>query len=327
MKRIKDIILSDKTPMDKNSLWLKDGNLKYFEGVWKNIDTSKMSTNTSDIILDLEKCLMKNKNDDIKYLKNFIKQGETWAKNNGTYFSDASDTVFGFPVLMKNEIILISSIACSLNNETVVFPTSQYIYYPGIDSSGEVDLFANQRCIITGKIMIDLNKSNYCENTLDVQFEQKQEGLLEISLTEDTKQLSEETLTKIQNKLKNGPFSCIINGVVAFCRQADDSDRIIITISMKYGDPNADTSAGDVELYKNFDGITNFLIDYNTGEVLKFNQQFNGPLINSHTTDIGMVKQTSNIPVLPSNATLATVINSYNTLLTKLQDTGIMAKK
>ena len=57
MKRIKDIILSDKTPMNKNSLWLKDGNLKYFEGVWKNIDTSKMSTNTSDIILDNNKLL------------------------------------------------------------------------------------------------------------------------------------------------------------------------------------------------------------------------------------------------------------------------------
>ena len=197
-----------------------------------------------------------------------------------------------------------------------------------IDSFTENQILTNKAAIITGNIIIDLNKSRYYyEDTINVQLEQKQEGLLEISLTEDTKQLSEETLTKIQNKLKNGPFSCIINGVVAFCRQADDSDRIIITISMKYGDPNADTSAGDVELYKNFDGIFNFLIDYNTGKVLKFNQQVNGPLINSHTTDIGMVKQTSNIPVLPSNATLATVINSYNTLLTKLQDTGIMAKK
>ena len=324
MRKIKDIILSDKIPIDKNSLWLKDGNLKYFEGVWKNIDTSKMSTNTSDIILD------DTKNNDIEYLKNFIKQGETWAKNNGTYLPDEDYTaIFSFPVLLICEgVILIPSVAYSVDNKIIVFPKSQYLSMLDIDSFTENQILTNKGAIITGNIIIDLNKSRYYyENTINMQLEQEQEGLLEISLTEDTKQLSEETLTKIQNKLKNGPFSCIINGVVAFCRPADDSDRIIITISMKYGDPNADTSVGGVELYKNFDGIINFLIDYNTGEVLKSNQQFNGPLINSHTTDIGMVKQTSNIPVLPSNATLATVINSYNTLLTKLQDTGIMAKK
>ena len=324
MKRIKDIILSDKTPMDKNVLWLKDSNLKYFEGVWKDIDTSKMSTNTSDIILD------NNKANDIEYLKNFIKQGETWAKNNGTYLPDEDYTaIFSFPVLLLlNDVILISSVAYSVNNKIIVFPKTQYLSMFDIDSFTENQVLTNKGAILTGNIIIDLNSQyDYYENTLDLQLEQKQEGLLEISLTKDTKQLSEETLTKIQNKLKNGSFSCIINGVVALCRQEDNSDRIIITISMKYGDPNADTSAGDAEVYKNFDGIFNFLIDYNTGEVLKINQQFNGPLIDSHMTDIGMVKQTSNIPVLPSNATLATVINAYNTLLTKLQDTGIMAKK
>ena len=324
MKRIKDIILSDKTPMNKNVLWLKDSNLKYFEGVWKDIDTSKMSTNTSDIILD------NNKANDIEYLKNFIKQGETWAKNNGTYLPDEDYTaIFSFPVLLLlNDVILISSVAYSVNNKIIVFPKTQYLSMFDIDSFTENQVLTNKGAILTGNIIIDLNSQyDYYENTLDLQLEQKQEGLLEISLTEDTKQLSEETLTKIQNKLKNGSFSCIINGVVALCRQEDDSDRIIITISMKYGDPNADASAGDVEIYKNVDVIFNFLIDYNTGEVLKINQQVNGPLIDGHMTDIGMVKQTSNIPVLPSNATLATVINAYNTLLTKLQDTGIMAKK
>ena len=183
MKRIKDIILSDKAPMNKNSLWLKDGNLKYFEGVWKDIDTSKMSTNTSDIILD------DTKRDDIEYLKNFIKQGETWAKNNGTYILHEDLTAtFSFPVLLIFlNIILTPSVAYSIDNKIIVFPKSQDFPIPV-----------------------------YTEN------------------------------------------------------QVLTTEEAIIT---------------------------------------------------------GMVKQTSNIPVLSSNATLATVINAYNTLLTKLQDTGIMAKK
>lgn len=326
MKRIKDIILSDETPMNKNSLWLKDGNLKYFEGVWKDIDASKMSTNTSDIILNDTKC------NDIKYLKNFIKQGETWAKNNGTYYVLDEDltAMFSFPVLfIFDGVILSPSVAYSIDNKIIVFPKSQYLSVPDVDSYTENQVLTNAEIILTGNIIIDLNKSdNYYENTLEIQLEQKQEGLLEISLTTDTIQLSKETLTKIQNKLKNGPFSCLVNGIIAFCRQADNNnDRIVITVSMKHVDPNADTSIPGEELYKNYDSIFNFLIDYNTGKVLNVNQQVNGPLINSYTAGVGMVKQTSNIPVLSSNATLATVINAYNTLLTKLQDTGIMAKK
>ena len=41
----------------------------------------------------------------------------------------------------------------------------------------------------------------------------------------------------------------------------------------------------------------------------------------------GMVKQMPKIPALPPYATLATVIDSYNTLLTKLQDAYMMAKR
>lgn len=205
MKRIKDIILSDKTPMNKNSLWLKDGNLKYFEGVWKNIDTSKMLTNTSDIILD------DDKSDDIEYLKNFIKQGETWAKNNGTYTPDEDFTaMFSFPVLLTfSNLILIPSVAYSLNNKTIIFPKSQHLYLLDIDSSTDNLVLTNKGIIVTGNIIIDLNKSdNYYEDTL------------------------------------------------------------------------------------NFEDA-----------------------------------QMPNIPTLPSNAALTTVINAYNTLLTKLQDTGIMAKE
>lgn len=334
MKRIKDIILSDKTPMDKNSLWLKDSNLKYFEGVWKDIDTSKMSTNTSDIILDLEKCSMENKNDDIKYLKNFIKQGETWAKNNGTYESNASEAVFSFPVLMKYHYELIPSVAYSLNNETVVFPKSQYIYYPDADSPGENDVFVNESCIITGNITIDLNKSNYCESTLDIKSEELTARLLKISFTDNNQtQLSQKSLLAIRKELDNGPCSCILNGVVVSCRLNDGfndgfKDDIIITASIKYGDPKVDTSVGKAEenIYKNYDSIFNLLIDSETGKVLKKNQQVNGPIAGMSASP-GMVKQMPKIPALPSNATLATVINSYNTLLTKLQDAYMMAKK
>ena len=330
MKKIKDIILSDKTPMDKNSLWLKDGNLKYFEGVLKNIDTSKMSTNTSDIILDFEKCSTENKNDDIKYLKNFIKQGETWAKNNGTYLSDASETIFSFPVLMKDQYLLIPSIAYSLNNETVVFPKSQYIYYPDIDSPGENDIFVNQSSIVTGKITIDLNKSNYFENTLDIDSEDLTARLLKISFTDNNQtQLSQKSLLAIRNELDNGPCSCILNGVVASCRLSDSfKNTIVITSSIKYGDPDVNTSGNYAEenIYKNYDSIFNLLINSESGRVLRKNQQVNGPIAGTSASP-GMVKQMPKIPALPPYATLATVIDSYNTLLTKLQDAYMMAKR
>lgn len=334
MKKIKDIILSDKTPMDKNSLWLKDGNLKYFEGVWKNIDTSKMLTNTSDIILDFEKCSTENKNDDIKYLKNFIEQGETWAKNNGTYESNASEAVFSFPVLMKDHYILIPSVAYSLNNETVVFTKSQYIYYPDIDSIGENDIFVNQSCIVTGKITIDLNKSNYFENTLDMDSEDLTARLLKISFTDNNQtQLSRKSLLAIRKELDNGPCSCILNGVVVSCRLSDGfndgfKDNIIITSFIKYGNPKVDTLGGKAEenIYKNYDSIFNLLIDSESGRVLRKNQQVNGPIAGMSASP-GMVKQMPKIPALPPYATLATVIDSYNTLLTKLQDAYMMAKK
>lgn len=334
MKKIKDIILSDKTPMDKNSLWLKDGNLKYFEGVWKNIDTSKMLTNTSDIILDFEKCSTENKNDDIKYLKNFIKQGETWAKNNGTYLSDASEAVFSFPVLVKNGIVLISSIAYSLNNETVVFPKSQYMYYPAIDSIGENDIFVNQSYIFTGKITIDLNKSNYFENTLDMDSEDLTARLLKISFTDNNQtQLSQNSLLAIRKELDNGPCSCILNGVVASCRLSDDFDDgskgyIIITASIKYGTTEVNDLGNKAEekIYKNYDSIFNLLIDSESGRVIRKNQQVNGPIAGMSASP-GMVKQMPKIPALPPYATLATVIDSYNILLTKLQDAYMMAKR
>lgn len=330
MKKIKDIILSDKTPMDKNSLWLKDGNLKYFEGVWKNIDTSKMLTNTSDIILVFEKCSTENKNDDIKYLKNFIKQGETWAKNNGTYLSDASETIFSFPVLMKDQYLLIPSVAYSLNNETVVFPKSQYIYYPDIDSIGENDIFVNQSSIVTGKITIDLNKSNYFENTLDIDSEDLTARLLKISFTDNNQtQLSQKSLLAIRNELDNGPCSCILNGVVASCRLSDSfKNTIVITSSIKYGDPDVNTSGNYAEenIYKNYDSIFNLLINSESGRVLRKNQQVNGPIAGTSASP-GMVKQMPKIPALPPYATLATVIDSYNTLLTKLQDAYMMAKR
>lgn len=334
MKKIKDIILSDKTPMDKNSLWLKDGNLKYFEGVWKNIDTSKMLTNTSDIILDYEKCLTENKNDNIKYLKNFIKQGETWAKNNGTYLSDASEVIFSFPVLIKNYCMLLPSVAYSLNNETVIFPKSQYMCYPGIDSIGENDIFVNQSYIFTGKITIDLNKSNYFENTLDMDSEDLTARLLKISFTDNNQtQLSRNSLLAIRKELDNGPCSCILNGVVASCRLSDDFDdglkgHIIITASIKYGNPEVDTLGNKAEenIYKNYDSIFNLLIDSESGRVLRKNQQVNGPIAGMSTSP-GMVKQMPKIPALPPYATLATVIDSYNTLLTKLQDAYMMAKR
>lgn len=320
MKRIKDIILSDKTPMNKNSLWLKDGNLKYFEGIWKNIDTSKMSTNTSDIILDIIKAF-----DDIEYLKNFIKQGETWAKNNGTYNLDEDVTAtFIFPVLcMYGNMILIPSFAYSLDNKIIVFPKSKYL---SIVTSDENSNLTTEETIITGNIKIDLNnQDHYFDFALATQLESEQ-GLLEFTLNGIT-QLPEETLTKIKNRLMyNGSFSCIVDGSIALCRQENNPDRIIITISKKYGDPNADDSPGNIEVYKNYDSIVNFLIDYNTGKILRNNQQINGPFI-TNKDGVGMVKQTSNIPALPSNAALTTVINAYNTLLTKLQDTGIMAKK
>lgn len=320
MKRIKDVILSDKTPMDKNSLWLKDDNLKYFKGVWKNINTS--TNNTSDIILD------SNKDNDIEYLKKFIKQGETWAKNNSTYISDEDNTAFSFPVLLKtNYWILIPSIAHSINNKTIVFPKSQYVSLLDEDAYAENQILTNKKYIITGNIIIDLNSQyNYYEDTLDIQLDQTS-NLLEISIpTSTNEKLSAETLAKIQNKLDlNSSFSCIVNGVIAFCRydEQNHQQRIIITMSVTNGDPDA---SDDIELYKNFDLIINWLIDYNTGEILKLNQQMNGPIIDDNT-NVGMVQQTSNIPVLPSNATLNTVINAYNTLLTKLQETGIMAKK
>lgn len=330
MKRIKDIILSDKTPMDKNSLWLKDSNLKYFEGVWKNIDTSKMLTNTSDIILDFEKCSTENKNDDIKYLKNFIKQGETWAKNNGTYESNASETVFSFLVLIKNHYMLLPSVAYSLNNETVVFPKSQYICYPDIDSIGENDIFVNQSCIVTGKITIDLNKSNYFENTLDIDSEDLTARLLKISFTDNNQtQLSQKSLLAIRNELDNGPCSCILNGVVASCRLSDSfKNTIIITSSIKYGNPDVNTSGNYAEenIYKNYDSIFNLLINSESGRVLRKNQQVNGPIAGTSGSP-GMVKQMPKIPALPPDATLATVIDSYNTLLTKLQDAYMMAKR
>lgn len=330
MKKIKDIILSDKTPMDKNSLWLKDGNLKYFEGVWKNIDTSKMLTNTSDIILALEKCSTENKNDDIKYLKNFIKQGETWAKNNGTYLSDASETIFSFPVLIKIYYMLLPSVAYSLNNETVIFPKSQYMCYPDIDSIGENDIFVNQSSIVTGKITIDLNKSNYFENTLDIDSEDLTARLLKISFTDNNQtQLSQNSLLAIRNELDNGPCSCILNGVVASCRLSDSfKNTIIITSSIKYGNPDVNTSGNYAEenIYKNYDSIFNLLIDSESGRVLRKNQQVNGPIAGTSASP-GMVKQMPKIPALPPYATLATVIDSYNTLLTKLQDAYMMAKR
>ena len=320
MKRIKDIILSDKTPMDKNSLWLKDDNLKYFEGVWKNINTS--TNNISDIILD------NNKYNDIEYLKKFVKQGETWAKNNGTYISEEDNILFSFPVLLLNYYMLIPSIAYSVNNKTIVFPKSQYLSLLNSDSYIENQTLTNKKYIITGNIIIDLNSQyNYCEDTLNFQLD-KTASLLEISIpTSTNEKLSAETLAKIQNKLdlNNNGFSCIVNGIIAFCRfdYKAGQNRIIITMSVKQGDPDANS---EVEVYKNFDLIINWLIDYDTGEILKVNQQMNGPLID-HETDVGMVKQTSNISALPSNATLNTVISAYNTLLTKLQETGIMAKK
>lgn len=328
MKRIKDIILSDKTPMDKNVLWLKDSNLKYFEGVWKDIDTSKMSTNTSDIILDFSKCTMENKNDDIEYLKNFIKQGETWAKNNGTYVSDGNDFIFSFPVLTKNFYQLIPCFAYSFNNKTVIFPQSKYLYWPNDDSDSDDQFFENKSFIVTGNILIDLNKSNYLENTLDMEPEQSIGRLLKISFTDDNQtQLSKESLSAIRRELKDGACSCILNGVVVSCRLNDGfNDDIVITASMKYGDPKVDTSVGNAEenVYKNYDSIFNFLIDSDTGKVLKKNQQVNGPIAGKNP---GMVKQMSKIPALPPYATLDTVINSYNTLLTKLQDAYMMAKK
>lgn len=328
MKRIKDIILSDKTPMDKNSLWLKDGNLKYFEGVWKNIDTSKMSTNTSDIILDFSKCTMENKNDDIEYLKNFIKQGETWAKNNGTYVSDENDFIFSFPVLTKNFYQLIPGFAYSFNNKTIIFPQSKYLYWPDPDYDSDDQPFENKSFIVTGNILIDLNKSNYLENTLNMEPEQLTGRLLKISFTDDNQtQLSKESLSAIRRELKDGACSCILNGVVVSCRLNDGfNDDIVITASMKYGDPKVDTSVGNAEenAYKNYDSIFNFLIDSDTGKVLKKNQQVNGPIAGKNP---GMVKQMSKIPALPSNSTLDTVIYYYNTLLTKLQDAYMMAKK
>ena len=334
MKKIKDIILSDKTPMDKNSLWLKDGNLKYFEGVWKNIDTSKMLTNTSDIILALEKCSTENKNDDIKYLKNFIKQGETWAKNNGTYLSDASETIFSFPVLIKIYYMLLPSVAYSLNNETVIFPKSQYMCYPDIDSIGENDIFVNQSYIFTGKITIDLNKSNYFENTLDMDSEDLTARLLKISFTDNNQtQLSQNSLLAIRKELDNGPCSCILNGVVASCRLSDDFDDglknyIIITASIKYGTTEVNDLGNKAEekIYKNYDSIFNLLIDSESGRVIRKNQQVNGPIAGMSASP-GMVKQMPKIPALPPYATLATVIDSYNTLLTKLQDAYMMAKR
>lgn len=334
MKKIKDIILSDKTPMDKNSLWLKDGNLKYFEGVWKNIDTSKMLTNTSDIILDYEKCSTENKNDDIKYLKNFIKQGETWAKNNGTYLSDASEAIFSFPVLIKMQYLLLPSVAYSLNNETVIFPKSQYMCYPDIDSIGENDIFVNRSCIFTGKITIDLNKSNYFENTLGMTSEDLTARLLKISFTDNNQtQLSQNSLLAIRKELDNGPCSCILNGVVASCRLSDDFDDglkgyIIITASIKYGtiEVNDLGNKAEEKIYKNYDSIFNLLIDSESGRVIRKNQQVNGPIAGMSASP-GMVKQMPKIPALPPYATLATVIDSYNTLLTKLQDAYMMAKR
>lgn len=323
MKKIKDIILSDKTPMNENSLWLKDGNLKYFEGIWKDINTSKMLANTSNIILDSDK------NDNIEYLKNFIKQGETWAKNNGTYISEETDTYFTFPVLLiVIGLILIPSVAYSVNNKTIIFPTSQYQSVFDIDSYSANQILINKSFIFTGNIIIDLNKQyDYYESTLDVQLEQKQEGLLEFQLF-NRKQISEEVLTKIQNKLETGPFSCIVNGAIAFCRQEEQTHRIIITVSAKYGDPNINSSSGNEEdLYKNYDQIFNFLIDYNTGKILNINQQVSGPIAGTQSNAIGMVKQMSNTSALPSDATLATVIDSYNALLTKMQDAYMMAKE
>lgn len=334
MKRIKDIILSDKTPMDKNVLWLKDSNLKYFEGVWKDIDTSKMSTNTSDIILDFEKCSMENKNDDIEYLKNFIKQGETWAKNNGTYISDGNDFIFSFPVLTKNFYQLIPGFAYSFNNKTVIFPQSKYLYWPDPDYDSDDQFFENKSFIVTGNILIDLNKSNYLENTLDINSEELTARLLKISFTDNNQtQLSQKSLLAIRKELDNGPCSCILNGVVASCRLSDGfndgfKDNIIITASIKYGNPKVDTSVSKAEenIYKNYDSIFNLLIDSESGKVLRKNQQVSGPIAGMSASP-GMVKQMPKIPALPPYATLDTVINSYNTLLTKLQDAYMMAKK